>query len=188
MDVFEAIFSRHSVSKVLPDDLPRELIEKLLSAGAQAPNHHRVYPWRFIVLIGKARNQLGDVMAQALKLRAPDSSEGAIEKERSRPLRAPVIIAVAVEKPDLPKAIEIENICAAAAAAQNILLAATALGLGAMWRTGPAAFEPVVKNFLGLDASQQIIAFIYVGYPLAETVPPERLPFDARTVWMDQAG
>lgn len=185
MDVIEAIFSRHSVSKVRPDDLPRELVEKLLSAGAQAPNHHRVYPWRFIVLTGAARSRLGDVMAQSLKMRAPESSEAAMNIEQARPLRAPVIIAIVVEKPDLPKAIEIENICAAAAAAENMLLAAAALGLGAMWRTGPAAYDPMVKDFLGVQPSQHIIAFIYVGFPQAVTVPPERPSFETRAVWME---
>lgn len=185
MDILEAIHSRHSVSKVLPDDLPRELIERLLSAGAQAPNHHRIYPWKFIVLSGQARNRLGDVMALSLKMRSPESPETALEIERARPLRAPVVIAVVVENPDHPKAVEIENICAAAAAAENILLAANALGLGAMWRTGPAAFDTAVKQFLGVGSSQHIIAFIYVGYPVSETAAPARPSFQERTVWMD---
>jgi len=185
MDVLEAIFSRHSVSKVRPDDLPRELVEKLLSAGAQAPNHYRVYPWRFIVLRGAARSRLGEVMAQSLKNRVPECNDAAMDVERARPLRAPVLIAVVVERPELQKAVEIENICAAAAAVENMLLAARALGLGAMWRTGPAAYDPMVKQFLGVDSSQHVIAFVYVGYPLAETVPPDRLSFAERTVWME---
>ncbi len=49
MDALDAIYSRHSVAKVRPDPLPRELIEKLLSAAVQAPNHYRVRPWRFFV-------------------------------------------------------------------------------------------------------------------------------------------
>jgi nitroreductase len=185
MDAIEDIFTRHSVPKVRPDPIPRALIEQLLSAAVQAPNHFRVRPWRLIVLTGDARGRLGDVMAQSLKQHNPEAHEVELNAERARPLRAPVLIAIAVEKPAEPKVIEIENICACAAAAENILLTANALGLGAMWRTGPAARNPDVKAFLGLEADQHIIAFIYVGIP--EQLPElrERPSFEDRTTWMD---
>lgn len=124
-------------------------------------------------------------MAQAHHARHPDASVAELNTERARPLRAPMIIAVGVDKPAEPKVIEIENICAAASAVQNILLAAHALGLGAMWRTGPNATAPLVKEFLGLEAGQHLIAFIYVGYPETLPEPAERPSYDDRTVWMD---
>jgi nitroreductase len=185
MDALEDIFTRHSISKVKPDPLPREMVEKLLAAAVQAPNHFRIRPWRFIVLTGEARSRLGEAMAQAHLLRHPDSSESDLNVERARPLRAPVIIAVGVDKPSEPKVVEIENICAAAAAAENILLAANALGLGAMWRTGPAARELEVKTFLGLEPDQHLIAFIYVGYPEPLPEPRERPSYEDRTTWME---
>ncbi len=185
MDALEDIFSRHSISKVRPDPVPRELIEKLLAAAAQAPNHFRVRPWRLIVLTGEARSRLGEVMAQAHKQRHPESTESELNVERARPLRAPVLIAVGVDKPAEPKVVEIENICASAAAAENILLAANALGLGAMWRTGPAAREAEVKRFLGLEPDQELIAFIYVGYPDMQLDGRERPSYEDRTTWMD---
>jgi nitroreductase len=184
LDAQDIIFSRHSVARVRTDPVPRELVERLLSAGAQAPNHYKARPWRFIVLTGEARVRLGEVMAQARLKRHADCTAGDLNAERARPLRAPVIIAVGVDKPSEPKVVEIENICAAAAAAQNILLAASALGLGAMWRTGQNAREPEVKQFLGLEPDQHLIAFIYVGYPEPMPVPEERPSYEDRTVWM----
>ena len=56
MELFEAIHTRQTQGKVKPDALPRETIEKLLSAGAQAPNHYKVRPWRFVVLTGLTDN------------------------------------------------------------------------------------------------------------------------------------
>jgi nitroreductase len=185
MDALDDIFSRHSISKVRPDPVPREMIEKLLEAAVQAPNHFRIRPWRFIVLSGEARNRLGEVMAQAHKQRHPDATELDLNVERARPLRAPVLIAVGVDKPAEPKVIEIENVCATAAAVENLLLAANALGLGAMWRTGPAAREPQIKQFLGLEPDQDLIAFVYVGYPEPLPEPRERPSFEDRTVWME---
>lgn len=186
MNALDAIFTRHSISKVRPDPVPRDLVEKMLSAAAQAPNHFRVRPWRFVVLTGDARVRLGEVMAQAHRTRHPDATLAELNIERARPLRAPVIIAVGVDRPVEAKVIELENICAAAAAAQNILLAAHALGLGAIWRTGPNASEPEVKKFLGLEPGQHLIAFIYVGYP--ELIPEhqERPSHEDRTAWMQE--
>lgn len=184
MDLFDAIYTRQSIPKVKPEPLPRETIEKLLAAAVQAPNHHRVRPWRFVVITGAARQRLGDVMAQSLKQRSPDTPDPALEVERARPLRAPLLIAVGVDKPAEPKVVEIENVCAAAAAAQNLLLAAHALGLGAMWRTGPAALDPEVKVFLGLAPDQHLIGFLYIGYPEGEHSPVERPSFADRTTWM----
>ena len=185
MDAIEAIVSRHSIAKVKPDPLPRDLIEELLYAAVQAPNHYRVRPWRFVVLTGKSRESLGEVMAQSLKKNNPDLPESAMEIERAKPLRAPVLIAVGVDKPADMRILEIENICAVAAAVENLLLAAHAEGLGAMWRTGTAVRKPEVKKFLGFTANQELLSFIYIGYEDQSVPPAERPSFEDRTTWMD---
>ncbi len=186
MDAIEAIFSRQSVKQVRPDPVPRALIEQILAAGAQAPNHHKVRPWRFVVLTGAARNQLGEVMAQALARRDPAALPEKLAIERAKPLRAPVLIAVGVDKATAPKVVEYENVCAAAAAAQNMLLAAHALGLGGMWRSGDPIFDPAVRQALGLEADQQMVGFLYFGYPQAELPAPARPGAADRTVWMGE--
>jgi len=186
MDAIEAIFSRQSVKNVRPDPVPRALIEQLLAAGAQAPNHHKVRPWRFVVLTGAARNRLGEVLAQDLLRRNPATPEAALAIERAKPLRAPVLIAIGVDKATAPKVVEYENVCAAAAAAENILLAAHALGLGGMWRSGQPIFEPAVRLALGLAADQQMVGFLYIGYPAAELPAPARLGAEDRTVWLTE--
>lgn len=185
MDVFHAIETRHSVKKVKPDPLPRELIQKLLAAGNHAPNHHKLRPWRFIVLTGNSRSRLGEVMAASQHDRKPDLPPEAADKTRSLPLRAPVLIAVGVDKPTDGRTPEIENICATAAANENILLTAHALGLGATWRTGEWADDVKVKEFLGLAPDQHLIAFLYVGYPEGETMAPDRPSVDDRVTWME---
>lgn len=185
MDTLEAIFSRQSIGEVKPDPVPRELIEKLLSAAVQAPNHYKVRPWRLVVLTGAARERLGEVLARSFAEKFPDAPASALDKERAKPLRAPVIIAVGVDKPSEPKVLEIENICAAAAAVENLLLAAQALGLAAKWRTGEDARNPHVKEFLGLAPDQHLIALVYLGYPAAEPGAANRLGFEDRTVWME---
>ncbi len=185
MDIIEAIHQRHSHKKVKPDAVPRELIEQLLDAAVQAPNHYKVRPWRFVVLTGAARHRLGDAMSASLRERHPEYPQEAFTKAHDTPLQAPVVIAVGVDKPTEAKVSQIENIAATAAATENLLLAAQALGLGAKWRTGEWAEDVKVKEFLGFQADQHLIAFIYIGYPEFVEEHPPRPSFEERTVWME---
>src|SRR5690348_2712150 len=63
MSVFEIIKRRRSIGKMTPDRPSRQQIERLLEAATHAPNHHKVQPWKFIVLAGGAREELGALMA-----------------------------------------------------------------------------------------------------------------------------
>jgi nitroreductase len=186
--VLDALSSRRSVPRVSDERPPREVVARVLAAGAWAPNHYHTEPWRFVVIAGRAREQLGDVMAASLRSRLddPDGPEARqlIERERKKPLRAPVIIAVASLPSELTKAVEIEEIAAVAAGVQNILLAAHALSLGAMWRTGAPAYDPAVKRYLRLPDRAHILAFIYLGYP--ELIGPGNPSRDAshHTTWL----
>jgi nitroreductase len=165
---------------VLPQRPPRELIEKLITAAASAPNHHLTQPWRFIVLAGQARQAAGQALEAALRARLADpetpASQALLAKERAKLLRAPVVIVVAVHPSPAANVPREEELAAGAAACQNMLLAAQALGLGAMWRTGDTAYDPAVRGALGLEEDDAIVGFIYVGYPDPAQPPPSRAP------------
>jgi nitroreductase len=185
MDAIDAIRKRTSIKRFAERPVERAKIEQLLEAGAQAPNHYRVRPWRFVVIAEAGRERLGEVMAEVFRRRFPDVPPEALQKERAKPLRSPVIIAVGVDEPSEPKVLEIENICAAAAACENILIAAEAIGLGGHWRTGATARDPDVKRFLGFDERQHLIAFLYIGYPEVEPVAAMRPGYEDRTRWLE---
>jgi nitroreductase len=170
VDVFEAINTRSSAS-VLRDPGPTDQQwEMLLGAGARAPDHGRLRPWRFLIVRGEARELLGDVMAEALRASKPDTPSEALDRERRKPSRAPAILVVAVVPVPHSGVPEIEQILAGGAAAQNILLAAHALGLGAIWRTGAPAYDDRVARALGLPEQGRIVAFIYLGAPHAPAI------------------
>lgn len=185
MELFEAIHGRQTIGKVKPDEVSRELIEKILSAAVQAPNHYKVRPWRFVVLTGDGRKKLGNVFAASFLERNPATPPEGLDKVRATPLNAPVVIAVAADKPSEPKVIEMENISAASASAYLMLLAAHGLGLGAKLKTGEWARDPKVKEFLGFSADQTIVGFVYIGYPDVTPEPYTRIGFEDRTVWME---
>ncbi len=182
-----ALRNRRSISKVSAEAPPEHLIRTMLEAATWAPNHFQTEPWRFIVLRGEARERIGAVMGDLAAAREDDPDRGELARERmvTKPLRAPYVIAVAVEPDEREKVIELEEIAATAAAAQNMLLAAEALGLGAMWRTGWVAYEPKVREFLGLSERATVLGFVYVGYPAQPAPVRTRKPVDSVTTWME---
>lgn len=186
--ILEALEARHSMPRMQEVLPPRELVARVLQAAAWAPNHHRTEPWRFFVLAGRAREELGQVFAQSLRSRMQDpeatESQAALAKERQKPLRAPVVVVVATVPSTNPKAEEIEDIAATAAAVQNVLLAAESVGLGAMWRTGAPAGDPAVKHHLGLPDAATIVAFVYLGYPDVPVLRQKQRRVDQYTAWL----
>ncbi len=184
--VFDAIRDRRSFGRVRPERPPAAMIEAIIEAATWAPNHRLTEPWRFIVLAGDARNALGEVMARSQAERRaadPAAAREAATRAAAKPLRAPVIIAVAVEPATRPKVVEIEEITAGAAAIQNLLLAAHALGLATIWRTGDPTYDPAVKAFLELPPTASLLGFVYVGYPDAPLPSRPRRPVAEVTTW-----
>jgi nitroreductase len=184
--VLDAIYRRRSIGKMTDQVPPRAAIEQILDAAIQAPNHHLTEPWRFFVLSGDARIELGDAMVRARCAADPGADELpdlVLQKVREKPLRSPVIITVAVKPQPGAKIEEMEEICAGAAAVQNMLLAADALGLATMWRTGDACFSGEVKELLGLDDGDHVLGFVYLGYPAIGGSERQRTPAAAYTVW-----
>jgi nitroreductase len=172
-----------------PQRPPKEVVTKLLTAAVRAPTHHLTQPWRFIVLTGEGLDRLGEAMAGRVERQyaGTDDLPQRVALEKKRPHRAPVIVAVVYRPSENPKAIEREDRYAVGAAMQNLLLAAHSLGFGAYLRTGPAAEDPGVGEFLGLLAGEEVAGFIYLGYPgeAAEPLPlSERDDATARTTWV----
>lgn len=168
MEALEAILSRRSVParqlvEPAPDDV--ELAE-ILAAAVTAPDHGAIRPWRFSIIRGAALERLGDLFAEALRRREPQSSEEALEVARSKALRSPLVIAVWAEvREGHPKVPPIEQIVSTGAAVQNMLLALHAKGYGAIQLSGPNAHDPFVKAALGLAAKDEIVGFVHVGTP-----------------------
>lgn len=162
MDLLSSIESRTSATKLAEPGPTREHLQRIINAGARAPDHGRLQPWRFVVLEGAARAKLGDAMASMLRAKMPDATEDQLASERAKAQRAPTIVAVAatITKGKIP---EIEQVLAVGAAVQNMFLAANALGYGAMWKTGGAAYDPKIKELLGLSAQDHIVALLYLG-------------------------
>lgn len=180
MDALSAILTRHTFppAKMGLPGPDQAALHRILEAGAAAPDHGLLRPFRFLVVRGAGRERLGELFAAFVRRAAPDASPAEIEKQRTAPTRAPVIVVVAARiDPAHPKIPEVEQIAAAAAAAQNMLLAAHALGFVAKWATGKQAYDATVKAEFGLAEADRILGFLYLGSPAAPHEVPPRPSF-----------
>ncbi|MCY0884841.1 MAG: nitroreductase family protein [Firmicutes bacterium] len=177
--LLEAIRRRSSVRRFDPRPVEPARIAAVLEAAVWAPNHHLTEPWRFAVVTGSARARLAELAGAA----GADPARAA--RDRERLLHTPALIAVFALPGEGPLATR-ENLLATAAAVENLLLAAHALGLGAIWRTPGFLTHPSVQAFLAPEPGADPVGLIFLGYPAAGEAdrPRRRLPWKAVTRWL----
>jgi nitroreductase len=159
----DLLLSRRSGSaKAMKEPGPsKKQLAQILQAGSRAPDHGKLFPWRFILFEGKARARAGDILAEVMEAEGERSKQ--VEEERGRFLRAPVVVAVVSAAREQHKIPVWEQELSAGAVCQNILIAATALGFVGNWLSEWYAYHPVVKERFGLKAGERIAGFIYIG-------------------------
>ncbi|WP_440957456.1 nitroreductase [Oceanicaulis sp. LC35] len=150
-----------------------EQLDTLLKIGARTPDHGKLFPWRFIVFEGESRAVFGEKLEARFRDIEPDAPAERLELERTRFLRAPVVIAVISDTDEMHKVPEWEQILSAGAVCQNLLIASAAMGFGAQWLTEWYAFDNPMKSALGLQPGERVAGFIYVGTP---QVPAQERP------------
>ena len=159
---------------VEPGPSPAEL-DTILTIASRVPDHKKLAPWRFIVLEGEARARLGEVVAEAcIAAEKEPPSHVRLETERTRLMRAPLVIAVVSRVTAHRSAPEWEQVLSAGAACLNLCLAANALGYGTSWITEWIAYNASVGAALHLADNERIAGFIYVGTPTERSDERER--------------
>ena len=163
MEALELLLNRVS-TPLLADPAPSDQqLNVIYRAALRAPDHGALRPWRFLTVKGDARVQLGKVFQQAGLQDNPELEEAKHNKMGKMALRAPLVLVVIARLSEHPKVPLLEQQVSAGAAAQNMILAAFAQGVGAMWRTGDMAYHPHVHSCLGLTDNEQIIGYLYLG-------------------------
>ncbi|MCC6352428.1 MAG: nitroreductase family protein [Verrucomicrobiae bacterium] len=167
MDILEAIRTRRSIRKFEDRAVPRETLERVLRAAMAAPSAKDEQPWRFIAVTDRATVR-----------KVAAFHPGA---EAAKQATAGVLVC---HDPALEQ-IEGYWVQDHAAATQNILLSAHALGLGACWIGGHpiVAFEKGFRELFGLPESLVPVAFVAMGYP-AETLPARDTYRAERVSWV----
>jgi nitroreductase len=165
MSKLDFLLQRRSVpSRLLSAPGPDEAsLTALVEAALQVPDHGRLAPFRLLRIEGDARSQLGEFLAALTAARQPTADPAAIEKDRNRFRAAPLILAVIACLTPGHKVPEQEQLLSAGMVGYNLLLGAQALGFGAQWLTGWAAYDAEVARYLGLEPNERVIAFVHIG-------------------------
>jgi nitroreductase len=164
MDALTALHTRNSINLLCEPGPNSEQLNNIVKAGLRACDHRSLTPWKFLLIEGEARKKFGDLMVKAKE--SADQQPISIElsaKIRSKPMRAPTILVVvaAIKKHD--KVPEVEQVLSAGAAAQMMMTAAHAQGVGAIWRSGSLMFTNEMRQGLNLTPTDKIVGFIYLG-------------------------
>jgi nitroreductase len=172
LDIFEAIEARRSVRAFTADrPVSDEAVQRLLASACLAPSAGNVQPWRFYV-----------VRREELKAGLAAAALG-----QSFLSQAPLVIVVCADLDAHAQAygkrgVELYAVQDCAAATQNILLAATALGLAACW---VGAFrEREAAAALNLAGNIRPLAMVPVGYAAASGSQPRKMGYERVSTYL----
>jgi nitroreductase len=189
MDAFDAIARRTSARSFRPDPVPRYVLERLLAAAVRAPNHKLTEPWRFAVMTGETKRRYAEIRRAHRRARfdPPDDprAEAAAEKTWREHLATPAFVVVMCKVADDPVRRE-EDYGAAMMAIENLMIAATADGLGSVVRTGGIMEHPEVRALAQVPEGYRIVGIVSVGYMEGTQEPtPRRFNVADLTAWLD---
>jgi nitroreductase len=196
-EVFRVIGERRSVRTFLPDPVSDQDIQALLEAANKAPSAHNQQSWRFIVIRGEKKQGLVDLLHHRAS-GFPKASAVLLRMASRTIATAPVVIAIAntgdliehgtslfqidqESSLDFFRTMEIQS---SSAAVQNMLLAATSLGLGTVWLGIMYLIKAEVLEFLG-EPQGEFMAIVPVGYPSRVGSGPAKRSLEIMTKWME---
>lgn len=193
----QAIEQRRSIRSFMDRPVSEEDLLTILRAANQAPSAHNQQSWRFVVIRGQRKRELVDLV----KARAGEFPKAAsvLLRMAARSIHsAPAVVVVAntgelishgtelfqIEKEqalDFFKTMEIQS---SAAAIQNLLVAATSLGLATVWLGILFLIKDDVLRLMGEQAGE-FMAVIPVGYAAKPGKAPKKIDFELMVEWMD---
>lgn len=163
MDALELLMTRRSASRLAEPAPTGEQLQNILRAGMRAPDHKSLQPWCFYVIEGAGRERFSAVLEKGAM--AAGGDEKAIEKARSAPFRAPLIITVVAKCEENGKVPLWEQEMSAGCAVMAMQMAAVAQGFGGIWRSGALTESATVREAFDCRAQDKIVGFLYVGTP-----------------------
>lgn len=189
MDIFDIIANRRTTKAANMNGklIDKDTVTKILAAADWAPTHGRTEPWRFNVYTGQSLMQFCYDHAEMYLHSVED--EASYDENKYNNLLKPAsyashLVVVYMKRTEPTKIPAQEEYAATAAAIQNMLLAATAIGVASIWNTGGMIFTDAMKEYLGLADADQVLGFIYLGYTDQEAKEGMRkIPLENKITW-----
>lgn len=176
----EFLTTRRSATTLGDPGLTHAQLDQLLLATSSVPDHGLLRPFRFAVIEGDGRAAFGNALAEVARERRPETPDGKLDAMRAKAFRSPTLIAL-IASPK-PGKIEVwEQHVTAACAGYAIVLAAHALGIGAVWKSVPFTKGTALAALFGLSEAEEMLGFIHLGKSTKEEPAPPRAPLDLST-------
>ncbi len=184
MPLGEAVFSQRAIRRFRPEPIPDSVLQDLLEATIRAPNGGNFQPWHFLVIRDpELRAQFAPLYREAWWAKRRDEGINGPEdippgkNTRRSAMRlaeqigqAPVIVLLCATGRGA------SSMASVIPAAQNLLLAARALGVGGTITTLHPQVEERVHRLLGIPDSAQVVYCLPLGYPRGSFGPVQRKP------------
>ncbi len=153
-----------------------EDLDTLLRLAARAPDHGKLFPWRFILARGEAKAELARRLAPlAAEQDDPDKAAKVLFK-----LRDPPLAIFVVSRPVPAKIREWEQVLSAGAVCENLCIAATAMGYGVNWITDWYSYDERARTVIGLAPGEKVAGVVLIGTPTEASL--ERVRPDVRAI------
>jgi nitroreductase len=185
---FAIVRSQRACREFSDDPVDDDLVARVLDAATFAPSAENRQPWEFVVVREpRTRAQLGDLTRRAWEAGGREFAASRLDAKLLSDVDAgatggvagaPVIIVVCA---DVERGLVQTVPSSIFPATQNLLLAATALGLGSALTTITTSFAAEMRELLGLPEHLVPVAVVPIGRPTRSLGPPRREPFAAHT-------
>lgn len=187
--MFDVIRSRRNTKRFADREVSSDLVSRLIEVSRWAPNHRHTEPWRFIVLPkgSGARARVAELVHdwtyENVTNPNPERRASSAAEIREEVLAIPAMLYI-YSIPGRDDEMTQENYAAACCAAQNLQLAAHALGLAVGWSTGRTCKCDEVHRAIGAEADWMVVGAFSIGYP-CEDQSATRLPVETVASWLD---
>jgi nitroreductase len=195
--LFEIMFSLRSMRNLKPDPIPQDVLDKLLSAGTQAPSGQNTQPWAFVAIQDpETKKFIQEKYHKGIQERFGDLSSDMFDTDTTENRTTKSALRLAENMHEVPLLLMVcgkrdwpyqtlpenrtgkapPNYGATYPCVQNILLACRALGLGASLTTTHRLYEAEIAERLGVPDDYGLVVLIPIGYPKGKFGPISRTP------------
>jgi len=173
VEIEKLIRTRRTVHQYSGEKVADDTVHRALEMALWAPNHRLTFPWRFVVVGPETRGMIAELAAELKAMKKP-LSETEKMAVRDDFLRASHLIILAMARSaDAEQARE--DYASVAAGVQNASLYLWDRGIGSKWTTGKATHHEKTYKASGVNpATEEIVGFLWIGYPAREARTPER--------------
>jgi nitroreductase len=141
-------------------------LEAIVKAGAQAPDHGRLVPFRFLRIAEAARPRLADLLEASSREMQPDIAAPELERAREKAHQGPEILALIGRiDADHPKITASDQWLTVGCALENVLLAVQAAGFAAAVRSGRFLETKAMREGFLLGTNEHLTCLIAIGTP-----------------------